>query len=87
MGPEAQIRAMENSSDARKKILADIENKIAEIEKQIQGDGKFGVFCIYLHPIILSKDQMYLSILKTDTFLSLATNRIHHNDLRTYYFS
>ena len=41
---EAEIKAMENSSDARKKILACIENKIAEIEKQIQGDGRFGVF-------------------------------------------
>ena len=47
MASKAEIKAMENSSDARKKILADIENKIAEIEKQIQGDGKFGVFALY----------------------------------------
>ena len=45
MTSKAEIKAMENSSDARKKILADIENKIAEIEKQIQGDGKFVVVC------------------------------------------
>ena len=42
---EAEIKAIENSSDAQKKILADIENKIAEIEKQIQADGNFVVFC------------------------------------------
>ena len=65
---ETEIKARENSSDARKKILAGTENKIAEIEKQIQGDGKFGVFAA----------QMYFSILKTNTFLSLSTNRIHH---------
>ena len=32
---------MEQSIEAQKKISADIETKIAELEQQIQDDGKF----------------------------------------------
>ena len=63
MASKAEIKAMENSSDARKKILADIENKIAEIEKQIQGDGKFGVFCRIFYIVVYRIDGHFFVLL------------------------
>ena len=41
MESEAQIQTMEQSIEAQKKISADIETKIAELEKQMQDGGKF----------------------------------------------